>query len=446
MLSAGNVKRVQMMVWRYMSRAGLFVATVALAGAWPATVPAMPDRSQVRLAQAEIGEAELWERAAAGNERAMLEMYLRVFPDGAHAAEARARLDGLPAPGEAAARAYRPDEKGWLGVEVKAVELSPEQAAESGRTNGIDVVRVLGFGPAARAGLRQGDVIVAVDGAAIGELRAFVADIAGREPTSPLHLSVLRDGGMVELTVTLGGRITDSLAAAEAGDADAQLQVGFAYATGNGVEKDEKKGFEWYMKAAGQGNVQALYNIGNAYFYGRGVAKDQATATPYYYTAARQGHAGAQTHTGYAYAKGIGVPQDDAMAVEWYRKAADQNEPYALNNLATYYNSGTGGVRRDRNRAIELMRRSAAMGNELALKNLEQSGVPPFDPAELQRALADLGFDPGPVDGKIGRKTREAVRAAQKALGLKEDGEATLELFKSLRAAAARGGLNAPAN
>jgi N-acetylmuramoyl-L-alanine amidase len=39
-----------------------------------------------------------------------------------------------------------------------------------------------------------------------------------------------------------------------------------------------------------------------------------------------------------------------------------------------------------------------------------------------QRELARLGFDPGPIDGYMGARTREAVRAFQKARGLAQDG------------------------
>lgn len=42
---------------------------------------------------------------------------------------------------------------------------------------------------------------------------------------------------------------------------------------------------------------------------------------------------------------------------------------------------------------------------------------------QRQQWLKDVGYDPGPIDGKPGRKTDKAVRAFQKAAGLKVDGE-----------------------
>jgi lytic murein transglycosylase len=40
----------------------------------------------------------------------------------------------------------------------------------------------------------------------------------------------------------------------------------------------------------------------------------------------------------------------------------------------------------------------------------------------IQQALANRGIDPGPIDGKLGAKTREAVRTVQIQLGLPADG------------------------
>ncbi|HNX81193.1 MAG TPA: peptidoglycan-binding domain-containing protein [Candidatus Omnitrophota bacterium] len=52
---------------------------------------------------------------------------------------------------------------------------------------------------------------------------------------------------------------------------------------------------------------------------------------------------------------------------------------------------------------------------------------------QIQTALANAGFDPGSSDGHMGRKTREAIRAFQKANNLHADGKVgkkTWELLK----------------
>lgn len=45
------------------------------------------------------------------------------------------------------------------------------------------------------------------------------------------------------------------------------------------------------------------------------------------------------------------------------------------------------------------------------------------DVKKLQEALKAKGQDPGPIDGVMGPKTRAAIKAFQKASGLKETGE-----------------------
>ena len=55
----------------------------------------------------------------------------------------------------------------------------------------------------------------------------------------------------------------------------------------------------------------------------------------------------------------------------------------------------------------------------------------------VQRALARLGYPPGPADGLMGPRTHAAIRAYQAAAGLTADGRLTRELERTIRAAAA---------
>ena len=52
---------------------------------------------------------------------------------------------------------------------------------------------------------------------------------------------------------------------------------------------------------------------------------------------------------------------------------------------------------------------------------------------EIQTLLGRLGFDPGPADGTIGEKTRDAIRSYQKELSLPVDGEPSDDLLQHLR-------------
>jgi lytic murein transglycosylase len=58
------------------------------------------------------------------------------------------------------------------------------------------------------------------------------------------------------------------------------------------------------------------------------------------------------------------------------------------------------------------------------------------DRMTAQRALANLGFDPGAPDGLIGLKSRDALRAWQKARGLVADGYLSPDMVRRLKAEA----------
>jgi lytic murein transglycosylase len=62
-----------------------------------------------------------------------------------------------------------------------------------------------------------------------------------------------------------------------------------------------------------------------------------------------------------------------------------------------------------------------------------------IDRMTAQRALASLGFDPGAADGLIGLKTRDALRAWQKARGLAADGYLSPDVVQKLKTEAAAG-------
>lgn len=51
---------------------------------------------------------------------------------------------------------------------------------------------------------------------------------------------------------------------------------------------------------------------------------------------------------------------------------------------------------------------------------------------ELQQALKNAGFDPGPIDGKIGSKTKKAIIDFQSAKGLSDNGTVDSKTLKAL--------------
>jgi TPR repeat protein len=84
------------------------------------------------------------------------------------------------------------------------------------------------------------------------------------------------------------------LAAAEEGDAEAELNLALFYYNGRGVERDLEEAVRWFARAAEDGNATAQYMLAGAYLKGIGVESDVRTALRWYDEAASQGHGGAR--------------------------------------------------------------------------------------------------------------------------------------------------------
>jgi len=107
---------------------------------------------------------------------------------------------------------------------------------------------------------------------------------------------------------------------------------------------DHAEGVKWYRKAADQNLVRAQYNLGFCYANGRGVPKDEVEAAKWWRKAAEQDDADAQYNLGNCYNNGQGVPKDQSVAVKWYRKAAEQGHELAQVNLGACYANGRAAI------------------------------------------------------------------------------------------------------
>jgi hypothetical protein len=129
---------------------------------------------------------------------------------------------------------------------------------------------------------------------------------------------------------------------AEAGDPNAELQLGILYAKGEGVKQDYETAGKWFRAAANQGVARAQYDLGVLYERGRGVPLDLTEAANWYLKGAQGGHPLAQYNLAVCYIKGQGIRQDTAEGALWYRRAATQGVVQAMVNLAIMYEKGEG--------------------------------------------------------------------------------------------------------
>jgi TPR repeat protein len=78
---------------------------------------------------------------------------------------------------------------------------------------------------------------------------------------------------------------------AEAGDADAQYNIGWMYMNGYGLRVNDSLALEWWKEASEQGHSDASFSIGMLYSLGEGeVSKDTNEAIDYYLIAADEKH------------------------------------------------------------------------------------------------------------------------------------------------------------
>lgn len=101
---------------------------------------------------------------------------------------------------------------------------------------------------------------------------------------------------------------------AQAGDAEAQFQLGIRLAIGEGLRKNAQEGAKWLEKAANGGHAKAMHVLGTLYEEGQGVEKS------------------------------------DSKAADWYEKAAEKDLPDAQFSLAMLYQNGRGVEKAPRRR------------------------------------------------------------------------------------------------
>jgi len=273
--------------------------------------------------------------------------------------------------------------------------------------------------------------------------------------------------------------------AAASGNSAAQYEVGLRYAQGTGVPQDYDQAAYWFDLSAKQNLAIAQYRLATLFEKGRGVPQDQEQARTWYEAAAQAGNVKAMHNLAVIYAEGKGVPQDFAKAGQWFLAAADHGLPDSQYNVAVLLERGLG-LQEDLPAAYKWFTIAANNGDEgavarrdviadklaatalvdaklaaqtwgpraadpIANGNLSSLGnwgtqslssstssprVAASDPrvAQAQGLLRELGYQPGPADGLMGPRTRDAIRDFQSKAGLQVSGLVDRKLLDTLEA------------
>ena len=196
--------------------------------------------------------------------------------------------------------------------------------------------------------------------------------------------------------------------AAEQGYSVAQFNLSYAYANGDGVERNEEQALHWMVlaaksgyarampilqrqeqiqvelrsrrqdvagletdqNAAQSGDAKAQFAMATRFEDGKGVDRSMSQAIEWYRKSADSGFVEAQAYLGVIYDKGRGIRQDDLEAVRWYRKAAEQGHGQSQYNLGVFYFHGRAleANKEEARKWFERARDSGFAGGAAALK------------------------------------------------------------------------------
>ena len=96
--------------------------------------------------------------------------------------------------------------RGWIGVEVQEITPPIAESFKLGGTRGALIAGVLRGGPADKAGVKPGDVLVEVQGRPVADPAGMLNLIAALPPGQPAKLRLKRQGQEVDATITVGRR------------------------------------------------------------------------------------------------------------------------------------------------------------------------------------------------------------------------------------------------
>jgi S1-C subfamily serine protease len=96
--------------------------------------------------------------------------------------------------------------RGWIGVELQPITPALAESFKLGTLEGAIINGVLTDGPADKAGVKPGDVLVAIDGKTVSDPQGVLNLVTGIAPGSAARMKMKRKGQDVELAVTIGRR------------------------------------------------------------------------------------------------------------------------------------------------------------------------------------------------------------------------------------------------
>lgn len=96
--------------------------------------------------------------------------------------------------------------RGWLGVSIQSLEKDMAEYLGVPDGKGVYVAKVIAGEPAEKAGIKDGDVIIAINGTPIAETKALTRMIADTQVGEKVRVTLIRDGKKKNIKVKIGQR------------------------------------------------------------------------------------------------------------------------------------------------------------------------------------------------------------------------------------------------
>ena len=96
--------------------------------------------------------------------------------------------------------------RGWIGVEVQEITPALAESFKLKDTRGAIIAGVLRDGPADKAGVKPGDVLLGIEDKTVNDPQNMLTLVAGLQPGSTARLKVRRGQGEIEVKVVVGKR------------------------------------------------------------------------------------------------------------------------------------------------------------------------------------------------------------------------------------------------
>ena len=93
--------------------------------------------------------------------------------------------------------------RGWLGIEIQSQLRDPTQLETS---TGVEVLNVVPKSPAAKSGLRVGDIVLTIDGVEMTDANTLIQYVARKAPNTTLNAQILRRGKNAQVKILLEER------------------------------------------------------------------------------------------------------------------------------------------------------------------------------------------------------------------------------------------------